>query len=373
MLKILLLVGTRPEAIKLAPVVLRLQQSRLLRPVICSSGQHKEMLDAALAEFGIRPDIELAVMQPGQTLNGLAGRLLLSLEGTLREVKPACIVVQGDTTTALAGAMSGFYERIPVGHVEAGLRSGNMDAPYPEEFNRRAVALAATWHFAPTRGAADNLLREGADPERVHVTGNTVVDALRHMREAIRSDPPRLPEDIEAVLRTKAPYVLITGHRRENFGKGMEDMCSAIASLARSHPECVFLYPVHLNPQAREVVRLRLAGLANVLLTEPCVYRPFLRLLDNCLFIMSDSGGIQEEAPSLGKKVLVMRDATERPEGVAAGVCRLVGTDPERIIAAAQELFASPGLGKGVENPYGDGKAADRIVSLLEILLTKSA
>jgi UDP-N-acetylglucosamine 2-epimerase (non-hydrolysing) len=367
--RILLLIGTRPEAVKMAPVILRLRRSARLRPVVCSTGQHKEMLDSALAEFGIRPDIELAVMRPEQTLNGLAGRLFLGLEGTLRDVAPACILVQGDTTTALAGAVSGFYERIPVGHVEAGLRSGDMRAPYPEEFNRRAAALAVTWHFAPTRGAADNLLREGVNPGRVHITGNTVVDALLHMREEVRRDPPPLPENVEAVLRAKIPYVLITGHRRENFGQGMEDICAAIADLARSRPGCFFLYPVHLNPRVRDVVGGRLAGLPNVLLTAPCAYRPFLRLLDNSLFIMSDSGGIQEEAPSLGKQVLVLRDATERPEGVAAGVCRLVGTNPEAILAAAEELFARPGPGAGIENPYGDGRAAERVVGVLEKVL----
>ena len=269
------------------------------------------------------------------------------------------------------GAMSGFYEQIPVGHVEAGLRSGDMYAPYPEEFNRRALSLAAAWHFAPTPGAADNLLQEGTDPKLIHVTGNTVVDALLHMREEIRREPPCLPENLEAVLRAKAPYVLITGHRRENFGQGVEDMCTAIAGLARSHPDCFFIYPVHRNPHVRDVVGDRLANQPNVLLAEPCAYRPFLRLLDNCLFIMSDSGGIQEEAPSLGKQVLVTRDTTERPEGIAAGVCRLVGTKPDVITAAAEELFARPNLNEAIENPYGDGKAADRIAAVLEKALVK--
>jgi UDP-N-acetylglucosamine 2-epimerase len=331
------------------------------------------MLETALADFGIRPDIELGVMRPGQTLNGLAGRLFLSLEKVLRDVAPACILVQGDTMTACMGAMSGFYERIPVGHVEAGLRSGNMDAPYPEEFNRRAAALATTWHFAPTQGSANNLLREGIAPKRIFVTGNTVIDALLHMREAIRTAPPALPEPVEALLQSGRPYVLITGHRRENFGQGMEDMCTAIATLAEHHPGYAFVYPVHLNPRVKGVVHERLGGLPNMLLTEPCAYRPFLRLLDNCFFILSDSGGIQEEAPSLGKRVLVMRETTERPEGVEAGVCRLVGVNPARIIAAAEELFASPVAAGSMENPYGDGKATERIVAILEGALSVPA
>lgn len=364
--RILILIGTRPEAIKLAPVVLRLKESPILTPVVCATGQHKEMLDSALGEFDIRPDIELGVMSPGQTLNELAGRIFLSLANTVREVDPACTLVQGDTTTALVGAISGFYSRISVGHVEAGLRSGNMDAPYPEEFNRKAAALATTWHFAPTKGSAANLLDEGVKPEHVFVTGNTVVDALHHMRDKVRSNPPVLPDAVENLLQNKTPYVLITGHRRENFGKGMEDMCAAIFGLARNHPECAFIYPVHLNPHVRGVVCERLANSPNVLLTDPCAYKPFLRLLTNCLFIMSDSGGIQEEAPSLGKRVLVMRDTTERPEGVAAGVCRLVGTDTGTILAAAEELFAQSVLPPEAANPYGDGKAADRIVSILE-------
>jgi UDP-N-acetylglucosamine 2-epimerase (non-hydrolysing) len=305
-------------------------------------------------------------MTPGQSLNELAGRLFLGLERALRDVAPACVLVQGDTTTALAGAMSGFYSRIPVGHVEAGLRSGDMRAPYPEEFNRKAAALASTWHFAPTGLAVENLLREGIAADRIFLTGNTVVDALLSMREKIRTAPPPLPEAVEDLLREKRPYVLITGHRRENFGKGLEDACASVSILSRSHPECAFIYPVHLNPRVDGVVRQRLGGLPNVLLLPPCAYRPFLRLLDNCLFVMSDSGGVQEEAPSFGKRVLVMRETTERPEGVAAGFCRMVGTRPEAIIAAAEELFARPGPAEALENPYGDGKAAQRIVTLLE-------
>ncbi|WP_022657340.1 non-hydrolyzing UDP-N-acetylglucosamine 2-epimerase [Desulfovibrio desulfuricans] len=364
---VLALVGTRPEAIKMAPIILRLQQSAVFQPVICSTGQHREMLNQALADFNIHPDINLTVMQEEQTLTGLAGRLFLRLEKMLSDVSPACILVQGDTTTAYAGAVSGFYTKIPVGHVEAGLRSGDMYAPYPEEFNRRAISLAATWHFAPTQGAANNLLQEGVAADRVLISGNTVVDALMYMRAVIRQTPPPLPPVIEDILRANAPYVLITAHRRENFGQGMEDICSAIESLAHLHPNCFFIYPVHLNPQVRKIVEQRLSNLPNVILTEPCGYRPFLRLLDNCLFVLSDSGGIQEESPSFGKRVLVMRDRTERPEGVEAGFCRLVGASKNNIITAAEELFVlSASTGLPGANPYGDGNAAERIVTQLE-------
>lgn len=363
---VLVLVGTRPEAIKMAPIILRLKKSGVLRPLVCSTGQHKEMLDLALADFAIAPDVELAVMRKGQNLMGLAGRLLLALESVMCKAAPACLLVQGDTTSAMVGAMSGFYSHIPVGHVEAGLRSGDLYAPYPEEFNRRVAALAATWHFAPTQGAATNLLKEGVKQERMFITGNTVVDALLHMRSAVRQAPPPLPNAIEDIVRTQKPYVLITGHRRENFGQGLEAICAAIVILARAHPECFFIYPVHLNPHVRQVVGQRLSNLPNILLTEPLAYRPFVRLLDNCLFIMSDSGGIQEEAPSFGKQVLVMRDVTERPEGVQTGFCHLVGTDTKTIVSAASTLMASPSVDVAAGSPFGDGFAADRIVLTLE-------
>lgn len=366
MKSVLILIGTRPEAIKMAPVVLQLQKSRDLRPVVCATGQHREMLASALEDFGIVPDADLALMTPGQTLNGLAGRLFLSMERMVGEYDPACLLVQGDTTTAMIGAVSGFYQRIPVGHVEAGLRSHDMSAPYPEEFNRRAAALAASWHFAPTQGAKDNLLREGIAPEQVLITGNTIVDALMRMRRHILDAPPRLPEEAERILHAGTPYVLITGHRRENFGQGMESLCEAIRILAERHRDHAFIYPVHLNPRVHDVVHARLGGFSNVVLIPPCGYTPFLRLLDSSLFIISDSGGIQEEAPSFGKQVLVTREVTERPEGVEAGVCHLVGTDTQTIIDRAESLFAMRGENMSVPNPYGDGKAAERIVAFLE-------
>ncbi len=363
---VLILVGTRPEAIKLAPLVLQLRKSASLEPVLCSTGQHKEMLQSALDEFSLTPDLDLAVMQPNQTLIELSGRLLLGIATAIEQVKPACIIVQGDTTTALMGAISGFYAQIPVGHVEAGLRSGDMYAPFPEEFNRKAAALATTWHFAPTKRSAENLQREGVDPSSIYTTGNTVVDALHIMQQMIRDTPPALPDAIEAILAAKTPYVLITGHRRENFGQGMENICTAIATLAGENPSHAFIYPVHLNPKVREVVNARIVGLPNIILTEPCNYRAFLRLLDNCAFALSDSGGVQEEAPSFGKRVLCMRTVTERPEGVEAGCCKLVGAKSAVIIAEARKLLQKEPKNFVMENPYGDGKACARIVDILE-------
>lgn len=366
---VLVFIGTRPEAIKLAPVVLALRHSRILRPVVCSTGQHREMLASALADFGLVPDVELGLMTPGQTLGELSGRLFLGMEKALRDLAPACILIQGDTTTAMIGAVVGFFRRIPVGHVEAGLRSGDMNAPFPEEFNRCVAALAAAWHFAPTDGAAARLLSEGIAPKQVFVTGNTVVDALYAMRDVVRREPPHLPETAERIVRCGIPYVLITSHRRENFGQGMDKICTAVARLAARHPKCAFIYPVHLNPRVRDVVSARLAGLSNVALIPPCGYKAFLHLLDNCLFILSDSGGVQEEAPSFGKKVLVMREVTERPEGVAIGFCHLVGTDVENILQAAEEVFADP-TPPQASNPYGDGRAVERITAILEKVLS---
>lgn len=362
---VLILMGTRPEAIKLAPVVGRLRESQLLRPVICTTGQHRELLDSVLADFGMQADIRLDAMAPSQSLNQLAARLFSALDSILENVRPACVLVQGDTTSALAGAVTSFHKAIAVGHVEAGLRSGDMMAPFPEEFNRRAISLAATWHFAPTRGAADNLQREGVPPSKVFLTGNTVVDALLHMRDIASKIRPPLPEVVERLLARESPFVLVTAHRRENFNGGMEGICNAVATLADRHRDHVFLWTLHANPQAHTEAQRRLSGLVNVILAPACGYLAFLRLLDACRFVMSDSGGVQEEAPSLGKRVLVLRQVTERPEGVAAGFCTLVGTNPTDIMKAAEPLFvvAAP---PATANPYGDGHAAERITELLE-------
>ncbi len=362
----LVLTGTRPEAIKLAPLVLELQQSSFLNPVLCATGQHKEMLQSALDEFQIRPQIDLSVMRENQSLTELSGRLLLGLASVIQQTNPACILVQGDTTTALMGAISGFYAQIPVGHVEAGLRSGDLGAPFPEEFNRKAISLATQWHFAPTQRAAQNLYNEHVEMHRVFTTGNTVVDALQYMQARLRSTPPPLPSVVENILSAATPYVLITGHRRENFGQGMENICTAIELLAAEFSHFAFIYPVHLNPHVRKVVHARIANLPNVVLIEPCNYREFLRLLDNCYFVLSDSGGVQEEAPSFGKQVLCMRTVTERPEGVEAGFCTLVGAECADIVREARKLLRQKQNVLSLSNPYGDGKACSRIREILE-------
>lgn len=362
---VLIIMGTRPEAIKLAPLVLRLRAAHGLRPVVCSTGQHRELLDDVLSDFGIAAEITLQAMSPGQSLNRLTSRLFAALDEALETTRPACVLVQGDTASAVVGAVAAFHRGIPVGHVEAGLRSGDMAAPFPEEFNRRAISLAAAWHFAPTRGAADNLLREGVAPAKVFLTGNTVVDALFHMRAIAGAQRAPLPDRVESLLAGERPFVLITAHRRENLGRGMKGICEAVVTLAERHREHAFLWTLHGNPQARTEAQKRLSGLANVILVPACGYLAFLRLLDTCRFAMSDSGGVQEEAASLGKRVLVLRRVTERPEGVAAGFCTLVGTDPAHIIPMAEPLFAAAAPPEAA-NPYGDGHASERIVSILE-------
>lgn len=372
MRRVLILAGTRPEAIKLAPVVLEMRKSEKLEPVLCSSGQHRELLREALADFGLEPDLDLAVMREGQSLTGLAGRLFTALEKVMDDIKPAAILVQGDTTTALVGAIAGFYSKIPVGHVEAGLRSNDMSAPWPEEFNRRAAALAAAWHFAPATRARDNLLAEGVLPQNIFVTGNTVVDALEIMCRSIRENPPDLPAAAAEILRKGQPYVLVTCHRRESFGEALESIFAAIANLAGEYPEVAFIYPVHPNPRVHDLAHKCLGRLQNMALVPPCSYRAFLYLLEHCSFVMSDSGGVQEEAPSFAKRVVVMRDVTERPEGVEAGFCLLAGTEGESIAACARQAMAESAP-PAAPNPFGDGRAAERIAAVIEKNLAHSA
>jgi len=379
-LEIMLVVGTRPEAIKMAPVYFALCGSDKLRPVFVSTGQHRQMLDQTLAVFGIRPEHDLNLMQSGQTLPDLTARVLTSVTSWLCEHRPAAMLVQGDTTTVLASAMAGFYQRIPIGHVEAGLRTGDMMSPWPEEMNRRLTSPLARWNFCPTEVSKANLLREGILAETCHVTGNSVIDALLRVRHAQRARglsaaevafkvgiPPMFAE--RYLSGKGAPWILVTGHRRESFGGGFERICDAINRLTRLHPEVGVLYPVHLNPQVQDPVRRILGGNSRVCLVAPAAYEEFIWLMDHCSFILSDSGGVQEEAPSLGKPVLVMRDTTERPEGIAAGTCRLVGTDPDVIVREAllllndKEEYAKR---SALKNPYGDGKAARRIVEILE-------
>jgi len=365
--RVAIVVGTRPEVIKLAPVVLALRQSHELAPVVISTGQHRTMLDQALEVFGIAPDIDLGLMAPGQTLEELTARALVKMKETLAAVAPSWVVVQGDTTTALAAAMASFYARVPVAHVEAGLRSGDLSSPFPEEMNRRMIDQIADLLLAPTRGAADHLLGEGFAPSRIHVTGNTVVDALHAVRERIRLRPvaiPGLPEEKVAGKR----IVLCTAHRRESFGAPLLDMLKALRQIARDNPDVLLVYPVHLNPNVDGPARSILGGEERVLLLPPLGYLEFVALLERSHLVLTDSGGVQEEAPSFGKPILVMRDVTERPEGVAAGVARLVGTSGPTIYREAMQLLRDPAAYRAMAtavNPYGDGHAARRSVQAL--------
>ena len=362
--------GTRPEAIKLCPLILALRGRPGFETHVCVTAQHREMLDQVLDAFGVSPDADLALMQPDQTLAALTSRATRELDDYLAQTKPDLVLVQGDTTTAFCAALAAFYRRIPVGHVEAGLRTGNKLIPYPEEMNRVLTSRLADYHFAPTQLARRNLLQEGVAAERIFVTGNTVIDALQMAVAKTRRMEPSalgLPDDI-ARLGPDRPLVLITGHRRESFGAGFESICAALARLAAMFPQVVFVYPVHLNPNVREPVFRLLGGRPNVRLTEPLGYLPFVALMDRARIVLTDSGGVQEEAPSLGKPVLVMRDTTERPEAIEAGTARLVGTDTLRIVDAAVQLLTDPkayARMARIVNPYGDGKACARIVDIL--------
>ena len=360
--------GTRPEAIKLCPVILALRCHPELQAHVCVTAQHRQMLDQVLEVFGVIPDADLDLMQPGQTLGGFTSRAIAAVDAYLGQHKPDMVLVQGDTTTVLSAALAAFYHHIPVGHVEAGLRTGNLESPWPEEANRVLTSRIAALHFAPTESSRQNLLREGVAGERIFVTGNTVIDALLMAVDRVRIHPPDIAglparDDSEWWAR---PMVLITGHRRESFGQGFEDLCHAIATLARQHPKSVFVYPVHLNPNVREPVNriLGAPGLGNVTLIDPLSYLPFVALMDRATLLLTDSGGVQEEAPSLHKPVLVMRDTTERPEAVESGAVQLVGTDPERIVSAANGILNHPERPWPIiPNPYGDGLASSRIIT----------
>lgn len=369
--KIAVVVGTRPEAIKLAPVILALRAEKGVDCRVCWTGQHREMVEPILELFGIEPDADLMVMRPDQTLADLTARSLIAIDGFLGEEEPDAVVVQGDTTTVLAASLAAYYRRLPVGHVEAGLRTGDRYAPFPEEMNRTLVAPIAEYHFAPTVGAREALLRESVPAERVYLTGNTVIDALLWVRNRNEELPPDLPAELadalDAAPRT-GRVLLITGHRRESFGERFEQMCLAIRDLAEEHPDMLLVYPVHLNPNVQRPVREILAGLVRVVLLDPLPYRTFAWLMGRCDLVLTDSGGVQEEAPALGKPVLVMRDTTERPEGVAAGNARLVGSDRSAIVGAVREVLGDPVVYERMaraRNPYGDGRAARRIVEVL--------
>jgi UDP-N-acetylglucosamine 2-epimerase (non-hydrolysing) len=373
--KIMMVFGTRPEAIKMAPLFHALRaKPEQFQTMLCVTAQHRQMLDQALNVFDIIPDIDLDLMKQGQDLFDVTAGVLLGMRQVLREHKPDALLVHGDTTTTVAAAMAGFYASVPVGHVEAGLRTHDVYSPFPEEFNRQVASKIARWHFAPTEQSKANLVAEGINEKSLFVTGNTVIDALVWMLNKIESDPRRLDAVCSFLgARLDFPwqssrYVLITGHRRENFGDGFLQICEALKELALRFPAVHFVYPVHLNPNVRAPVQSLLTGLSNVHLVDPLDYEPFVVLLKHCYLVLTDSGGIQEEAPSLGKPVLVMREVTERPEAVAAGTVRLVGANRDRIVANVAELLIDEGSYKQMawaHNPYGMGDACDRIIEVL--------
>ena len=368
--KILTVFGTRPEAIKMAPLVHALAADDRFEAKCCVTAQHREMLDQVLELFEITPDYDLNLMKAGQTLNDVTARIVQELKPVLQEFQPDVVLVHGDTATTFAASLAAYYEQIEVGHVEAGLRTGNIYSPWPEEANRRLTGVLTKYHFAPTETSKENLLRENFTPEDIFVTGNTVIDALLMVKDKIESD-----SDLSATLAAQFPFlddnkelILVTGHRRESFGGGFERICEALAQTAKQHPNVQILYPMHLNPNVREPVNRILGDVENVLLIEPQQYLPFIYLMSRSHIILTDSGGIQEEAPSLGKPVLVMRDTTERPEAVAAGTVKLVGTSVEKITSSLDSLLNDKEAYKEMSfahNPYGDGKACERILNEL--------
>ena len=382
MRKVLLVFGTRPEAIKMAPLVMELQkQKERIETVVCVTGQHREMLDQVLEIFDIKPDYDLNIMKRGQDLYDVTARVLTGMREVLKEIKPDIVLVHGDTTTSTAAALAAFYQQIPVGHVEAGLRTHNIYSPWPEEMNRLLTGRLATYHFSPTPLSRNNLIKESVDDRNIIVTGNTVIDALYWVVDKIKNNK-ELDNELEDIL-SKAGYdinrlnngkklVLITGHRRENFGDGFINMCTAIKDLTVKYPDLDFVYPMHLNPNVRkpihEVFGENLSGLKNMFFIEPLEYLSFVYLMEKSSIVLTDSGGIQEEAPGLGKPVLVMRDTTERPEALDAGTVKLVGTDYNKIVNEVSSLIddkaAYEKMSKAV-NPYGDGLACGRIVNAL--------
>jgi len=371
MKNILLVFGTRPEAIKMAPIITELNKSDKLSYKVCITGQHKEMLNQVLDVFSLKCEYNLNIMSPGQTLNDIFSKIVGKLQAVFEEFKPDLVLVHGDTSTSFATALACFYAKIPIGHVEAGLRTGNLISPWPEEGNRRLTSVIANYHFAPTENSKRNLLNEGVSEQRIIVTGNTVVDAVLMIKNRFQSDLPFAEKVRHALpsINFDEKIILITGHRRENFGSGFENICQAIKNLALSNPSLQFVYPVHLNPQVHGIVHKLLGNIENVRLIEPLSYTEFVYLMINSHIILTDSGGIQEEAPSLGKPVLLMRDTTERPEAVNAGTVNLVGTDCDNIVNSVNTLLQNQQeyekMSKAV-NPYGDGKAANKIVEWME-------
>ena len=378
-MKILIIFGTRPEAIKMAPLVTALEKHSDFEAKVCVTAQHREMLDQVLELFSIQPDYDLNIMKPGQSLTTITNKILSGLKPVLEEFKPDYVLVHGDTTTTLAASLAAYYQQIPVGHVEAGLRTGNRYSPWPEEGNRKLTGALASLHFAPSQEAGNNLLQEGVCPDTISITGNTVIDALFQVRDLLEDD-----QELVSSIRNQLPVmnsdadktILVTGHRRESFGEGFERICKALLEIASEFPQHQIVYPVHLNPNVQEPVRRILADVSNIYLIEPLDYLPFVYLMNQSYLILTDSGGIQEEAPSLGKPVLVMRETTERPEAVTAGTVKLVGTDIEEIVNHSVALLSDSDLYNSMSkahNPYGDGHACDRIIDALLKIKTNSS
>lgn len=376
MKKILLVFGTRPEAIKMAPLVLAFKEySEEIEAKVCVTAQHREMLDQVLNIFDIVPDYDLDIMKPGQDLYDITSNILLGMKEVLTAYKPDVVFVHGDTTTTISTALSAFYQKIPLAHVEAGLRTGDIYSPWPEEANRKLTSQITKYHFTPTQTSKKNLLKENVPEDNIYVTGNTVIDALHWVLNKINGNKD-LENTLIYTITSRFPafnheerFVLITGHRRENFGQGFLDMCLAIKMLAKEHSDVNFVYPVHLNPNVQKPVLELLSGIKNVYLIAPLDYEPFVYLMSKSYLILTDSGGIQEEAPSLGKPVLVMRDTTERPEALEAGTVKLVGTDPDTIVNEVNKLLKDQHLYESMSqahNPYGDGKTCQKIINIIK-------
>ncbi|PLY05615.1 MAG: UDP-N-acetylglucosamine 2-epimerase (non-hydrolyzing) [Arcobacter sp.] len=374
MKKVLLVFGTRPEAIKMAPLVKAFEKEESIESKVCVTAQHREMLDQVLEMFDITPDYDLNLMKPGQDLYDITANVLLGLKDVLRDFKPDVVLVHGDTTTTSASSLASFYEKVKVGHVEAGLRTGDMYSPWPEEANRQITGVLANYHFAPTTTSENNLLKENKNKEDILVTGNTVIDALFLALDKIETNKELKNKILENInsqykINEDKKLILVTGHRRENFGQGFINICESLKTLANNNPDIDIVYPVHLNPNVQKPVKEILSDTPNVFLIEPLQYESFIYMMNKSYFIITDSGGVQEEAPSLGKPVLVMRDTTERPEAVEAGTVKLVGTNPESIINEAQKLLDDKieynAMSKA-HNPYGDGNSCERIVEFIK-------
>jgi UDP-N-acetylglucosamine 2-epimerase (non-hydrolysing) len=367
--RVMLIFGTRPEAIKMAPLALAFQAADWCEPIVCTTGQHREMLDQVLSFFGVNSDVDLGLLAPGQTLSQLSARALQALEPVMADRKPDAVVVQGDTTSTFIGALSAFYHQVPVVHVEAGLRTDNPLSPFPEEINRRLTGQLSALHLAATSQARDNLLRDGVAAERITVTGNTVIDALRL---AVDQRAPYDDDKLEAIDASGDPVVLVTAHRRESWGEGMISIGRALAELSTAHQSTQFVFPIHRNPLVRDAIMPLVADRPNVTIVEPLPYGAFSRLMNRSKVVLTDSGGVQEEAPSLGKPVLVMRDTTERPEAVRAGTAKLVGTDQRLIVDEVTTLLTDQrayDVMAKAHNPYGDGRAVERSVAATAALL----